>query len=180
MVGGGCEIFTRNWGEARNKEGTGGLGTFKVLLHSWQKGANPLILWRLPYIAYPLPAFSNFVHSSPPLPCHLQPQPPLFFLLSCFFGWMGDQATFDVPWIYTCEALVPWHQKDLDVFYAKRCQVYWGLTRNVVFCWYYDTMSHTHKHTAHTAHSRASRLTQPYKYIFTPPVMCSQQLPLLR
>ena len=31
----------------------------------------------------------------------------------------------------------------------------------------------------HTAHSGASKLTHPYKYIFMPPVMCSQQLSLL-
>ena len=63
------------------------------------------------------------------------------------------------------------------VFYVTRRQVYWGLTHNVVFTgtliWY-----HTHKHT-HKAHSGASRLTHPYKYLFTPPVMCWQQLPLL-
>ena len=33
--------------------------------------------------------------------------------------------------------------------------------------------------TKHTAHSGEGRLTHPYKYIFTPPVMCLQQLPLL-
>ena len=55
--------------------------------------------------------FSNFVH--PPLPCHLQPPPSLFFPLSCFFGWVGDHVTIDVLfyfmiiWIYTCRALVP-------------------------------------------------------------------------
>ena len=37
---------------------------------------------------------------------------------------------------------------------------------------------HTHTQT-HTAHSGASRLTHPYKYIFTSPVMCSQQPSLL-
>ena len=37
---------------------------------------------------------------------------PVFFLLSCFFGWMSDLTTFDVLfylmiiWIYTCWALV--------------------------------------------------------------------------
>ena len=31
----------------------------------------------------------------------------------------------------------------------------------------------------HTTHPGVSRLSHPYKYIFTPPVMCSQQLPLL-
>ena len=32
-----------------------------------------------------------------------------------------------------------------------------------------QTQTHIHSHT----HSGASRLTDPYKYIFTPPVMCS-------
>ena len=39
--------------------------------------------------------------------------------------------------------------------------------------WYSD-VAITHTNTkAHTAHSGASRLTHPYKYIFTPPVICS-------
>ena len=37
---------------------------------------------------------------------------------------------------------VPW-----CVFYAKRHQLYWGLTYNVVFCWYSDLISHKHIHT---------------------------------
>ena len=114
-----------------------------------------------------------------PLPCCLQPLPPLFFLLSCFFGWMGDPTTSDklfylmILWIYKYWEFVtlgpegPWY-----VFYAKRHQVYWGLTHGVVLCWY----SHTQTHTAHLG---ASTLTYPYKYIFPPHVMCSQQLALL-
>ena len=62
------------------------------------------------------------------------------------------------------------------VFYATWCQVYWGLTHNVVFNWYFHLISHTN---THTTHSGASRLTHSYKYTFTPPAMCSQQLPLL-
>ena len=42
------------------------------------------------------------------------------------------------------------------VFYATRCQVYWGLTHNVVLYGHSDLISLTHKHTAH---SMASRLT---------------------
>ena len=62
----------------------------------------------------------------------------------------------------------------LDVFfYATRHQVYWCL----VFCWYCDSISHTH---TKTQHSRSIRLTHPYKNIFTPPVMCSEQLCLLQ
>ena len=62
------------------------------------------------------------------------------------------------------------------VFYVTRRQVYWGLTHVVVFYWYSDLISRTQ---THTAHSGASRLTHSYKYIFTPPAICSQQLPLL-
>ena len=39
---------------------------------------------------------------------------------------------------------------------------------------WYHTHTHTHTHTnaqTHTAQPGASRLTHPYKYIFTPPVM---------
>ena len=56
-----------------------------------------------------------------PPPCYCQPLTPLLFLLSCFFDWLGDHATFDVLfclmilWIHTCQTLVPQYQKDLDV-----------------------------------------------------------------
>ena len=73
----------------------GGWEIFEVLLHSWQRGANPLILWRPPYIAY-LPFFKCCPPPPTQLSCHLQLPPPLFFLLSCFFSWMGDHTTFDV------------------------------------------------------------------------------------
>ena len=33
------------------------------------------------------------------------------------------------------------------VFYATRCHVYWSLTRNVVFSWSSDLISHTNIHT---------------------------------
>ena len=39
----------------------------------------------------------------------------------------------------------PW-----GVFYASRSQVYWGLTHNVVFYWYSDLISPTHKHRQHS------------------------------
>ena len=46
--------------------------------------------------------------------------------------------------------LVPEGQKDLELFYATRYQVYWGLTY-VDFCQYCtDLISHTHKDTQHT------------------------------
>ena len=70
----------------------GGDGKFlKVSLHSW---LTSLFYEKNPILPTLLPFFSNFVHPPTPLPCHLQPQPPRFFLLSCFFGWMGDHVVF--------------------------------------------------------------------------------------
>ena len=70
----------------------------------------------------------------------------------------------------------PWY-----VFYGTSCQVYWGLRHHVVFCWDSDLITFIHIHTStlrHIAHSEVSRMTHPYKYIFAPPVMCSQKLSL--
>ena len=67
---GGDRKFLLKWGQARN----GGVGfimggweIFKVSLHSWQRGANPTILWTPPppYIASPHSSFSNFVNPTP-------------------------------------------------------------------------------------------------------------------
>ena len=104
--------------------------------------------------------------------------PPLFFQLSGFFGWMGDHATFDVlfylmlMWIYTCRhlgTLVP--KGPWCVFYATRCQVYWGLTQCGFLLLLRFDITHTNTHTG------ASRLTHPYNRFTL--VMCSQQLPLI-
>ena len=144
----------------------GGWGLFNLSLNSWQRDASPLFYEDPYYIAYP--SFSNFLQPtlSHPFPSHLQPSPSLFFLLTTFFGLMGDHAAFDVLlylmiiWIYT------W-----CVFYATGRQVYWGLTHYVVFYWYSDliwyTHTHTHTHT-HTQHAqRGSRLTHILIYIYT-------------
>ena len=64
------------------------------------------------------------------------------------------------------------------VFYATRHQTYRSFnTDDMVFAstliWY-----QTHRQT-HTGHTGTNRLTHTYKYISTPPVMCTQQLPVL-
>ena len=98
------------------------------------------------------------------------PQPHCSFCCLFLFGWMGDRATFDVlfylmiSWMYTCRALGPW-----CMFYATRRQVYWVLTRNVVFCWYSNLTSHTQ---THTAYSGASRLT--YVNIYLHQLLCAR------
>ena len=152
---------------------------FEVSLHSWWMDANFPILWRTSYFACLRLPLSNFVQPIPPLPCHLKPLTPLFFLFSCFFGWMGDHATFDVLHyladlqMSSLGTLVP--EGPWCMFYARRHHVCQGLIHNVVFyrtlIWY-----HTHKHTAY---SGASRLTHLCKYIFAPPIMCPLLLPSL-
>ena len=88
---GGWEIFTRNGREARN----GGDGKFSKSLDIVDRGVLIPLFYEDPTML-PIPPFSNVVHSSPQLPCHIQLPPPLFFLLSCFFSGMGDHTTFDV------------------------------------------------------------------------------------
>ena len=137
----------------------------------------------------PNPPFQILSNPPPSFCVASNPQRPLFFLLSCFFGWMSDCTTvmcyfavLMILWIYTCQVLVPKYQKDLDVCFMQqgiKCIEVWHLM------WFFaGTLIWYHKNTytqtqRHTVHSGASRLTHPYKYIFTPPFMCSQQLSLL-
>ena len=85
---------------------------------------------------------------TPILPCCLS---SLLFVL--FFLVKGDCATFDVLiylmvfWVYTCWALYLSTRRTLLCVYATKHQVYWGMTHNVVFCWYSDLISETQKHT---------------------------------
>ena len=129
----GWEIFTRNGGKARN----GGVGFIM--------GEYCLCpLFQMLSTHHP-PTFQ-----SPPTP------PPLFFLLPCFFSWMGDHTTFDVlfsdninHYMSSLGSLVP--DGPGCVFYAIRHHVYFGLTHTiyVTFIWY-DTHKHKNTHTHHT------------------------------
>ena len=99
-------------------------------------------------------SFSNLVH--PILPCHLQPYPltPTILSIVLFLwlnGWsqhiwytvlLNDNMDLHTSNLGTLVPEGPW-----CVFYATRCQLYWVLTRNVVFYWYSDLISHTLKHT---------------------------------
>ena len=65
--------------------------------HSWERGPNPIfyVTRTLPILPTPPPPPPRFaVPLKLSLPLLLSPQPPtpLLFLLSCFFGWMGDQS----------------------------------------------------------------------------------------
>ena len=133
---------------------------------------------------YCLPPISNFVHPPPSFPVASNPHPHSSFCclvslaewviaphLMCYFTFLMILWNLHImSGLGTLVSERPW-----CVFYATKHQVYWGLTH----CRYSDLTSHKHIHTRHTVHSGASRLTHPYKYIFTPPATCSQQLPLL-
>ena len=136
IIGGGGG-FTRNGG----KPWMGGSwfyngrdGKFLKSLYIVGRGVlTPLFYEDLPIL--PIAPFWNVVHPPPQLLCHLQPPPPLFSLLSCFFSWMGDHATFDVLFnnidlhMSSLGSLVP--EGPWCVFYAIRHQVYWGLTHTI-------------------------------------------------
>ena len=116
--------------------------------HSWQRVPKLPYFMKIPCIAYHF-----FKTLSNPLLYHLQTWSLQLFLISCFFGWIGDRATFNVILLNNIMDL---HMLSLGilepegscyVFYATRCQGYWGLTHNVVFCWYFDLTSHTHTNT---------------------------------
>ena len=121
------------------------------------------------------PLFFKF-YPTPPFPVVSNPYPPCHIWCIILLNYIMDLNMSSLGL-----TLVPEGKKDLDVFYVTRHKVYWGLTHNVFFLavlWFDITHIQTHKHR-HTAHSQSSRLTHPYKFIFTLPVMCSQELSLL-
>ena len=177
----------------------GEMEKFLKSLYIFDKGVITPYFMKTPYIAYPSPFF-EFCPPTPPsphpphththaFPVSSNPHPNALF--SCFLGWLGDHATLDVLfylriiWIYTSWALIP--EGPWGVFYVTRSKVYWGLT-HVFFYWYSDLISHTQRHTKPSGASQLTHHPDMYIYIyttcyviyiFTPPVMCSQRLPLL-
>ena len=140
---------------------------------------------KTPYIAYPPPPIlfqilSNTLSStflSPPTSTQTVLSVVLFLWLN---GWschswcailLNNNMDLHMSSHGTLVPEGPW-----CVFYATRCQAYWGLTYNVVFYWYCVLISQTPKLQQHT---QTSGLTHLYKCIFTPLVMCSKELPLL-
>ena len=109
------------------------------------------------------------------------PLPPSALFIASFLwlnGWSHHRTTSDVLlylmilWICTCGALVSWYHKDLVCFkqqgiHLLRSNIWHG------FC-LYSNWYNTNKDTQHT-----QGLIHPYKYILTPPAMCSQQLSVL-
>ena len=105
------------------------------------------ILWRPPILPTP---FFRFCPTSP-TPSLSSPTPTLTALSFVLFLWLNwqshhiwcatlinDDMDLHMSSFGTLVPEGPWY-----MFYALRCQVYWGLT-HMVFRWYSDLISHTH------------------------------------
>ena len=126
----------------------------------------PTILWRSPPIL-PSPPLPLFKFYPTPLPCHLQFPPLLLFLLSCFFGRLGDRATFGVlfHFVHFMQQGVKFTVFDTMWFFA--ITLIWYCTHQHIW---YCTHQHTHTHTKtqrHAIHSGARRLTLTHLNIYT-------------
>ena len=96
----------------------GGNGNFlkKVSSQSWQRGDNPFYEDYL-YIVYPPPPLFQILPNPPHSPSPTSLSPP---------GSLPCRATFDVLfyliiiWVYTCWALLSFHQTDLDVCFMRQ------------------------------------------------------------
>ena len=131
---------------------------------------NGLIHFHMTFQSVDIDFFSTICYSGYNVPLYWQP--PLFQILSTpppslssptatptalsvvLFFWLNGWSHHIwcailikmILWICTCWALVHLYQKDFDVFYATRHQVYWGQHMMGFFAgtliWY-----HTYKHT---------------------------------
>ena len=138
---------------------------FKISWHSRQRGTNPPIIRRPPF-------FKTSLH------CHFLQLLPHFSFCWPVSWWsnhiwcailLNDNMDLQMLGLDTIVPEGPW-----CVFYATRVkftEVWHMLFFFLLVLWF---CYHTHKHIPH---SGAIRLTHTYEYIFTPPVMCSQQLP---
>ena len=102
-----------------------------------------------------LPTLS-FFKFCPTFSYHLQPPPPLFFLLSCFFGSMGDCSTFDVLFYFNNN--MDLHMMSLGILDLDACFMQQGVKFTKVWdvmlfftgtlVWHHtQTHNHTPQHT---------------------------------
>ena len=135
-----------------------GWGLFKFSLHSWQRGANlPIVCRPTLYCLHPYFQFC-LTHPLPHSPVNSNAHPPLFLRLTCFFGWMGDHATFDVLfylmiiWIYTCQALAPLTRRTLMCVLCNKASSLLrpGTCGFLLVLWFDITHTQTQTHTVHS------------------------------
>ena len=160
-VMGGWKIYTRNGGKPGMREELAlkwGDGKFVVSLHSWQRSANLLFYEDPPYIAYP-PCHPFFKFWPPLFPAphpYFQLLPPRFILLSCFFGWMGDHATFDVLFylmIIMDLHVEPWYLSTTRTLMWVLCNKASSLLRPDTMCFFTGTLIWYHTQTNTQTHN---------------------------
>ena len=123
------------------------------------------ILWRP--LVLPISALFQFLSNLPPPSCCLQPPPsPAHSVV--FFLWLDG---------WSCHIWCPILLNDIiDEQTLNLRTLIHVLCNNLSSLLSSDMWLFAGTHTdtkRHTAHSGASRLIHPYKYIFTPTVMCS-------
>ena len=99
--------------------------------------------------------------------------PPKLFLLPCLFGWMCHHASSNVLYLNLLNFGFLVLAAHCCVFYATRHQTYWRFGMNdkafaSILVWYNKQRQHRQK-------TQVSIDWHTYKYILTPPVMCTQQ-----
>ena len=109
--------------------------------------------------------------SDPPFPLPPISTPTVLFVVLFLWqnGW-SRRIWCSIWWYYWLHmshlgTFVP--EGPCCVFYARRRQVYWGLT-HMAFCWYSNLISnaHTYTHTQtqrHTVYTGANRMMHSYK-----------------
>ena len=106
-------------------------------------------------------------------PCSLSPPNPTLAVLSVVvFLWLNG---------WSCHiwcAILQNNNMDLHVLSLGSFTLMFVYATRYIMWFFIGTLIWYHMQK-HTAHLGTSRLTHPYKYIVTPAVMCSQQLPLL-
>ena len=151
--------------------------------HSWQRGPNhppsppATILWRSLLLTTPL---SNFVQT--PFPVASNPTAAHSVVL---FLWLNGWSRH--IWFATfLNDIMDVQMLSLRILMHVLCNKVSTLLRSDTWCrfllvlWFDITHTNKHKHIQrHKTHLGASRPMHPCKYIFTPTVICSQQLSLL-
>ena len=146
-------------------------------------GVLTLYLMQFPLYCHP-PPFFKFCQ---PPPFLLPPTPTLPALSVVLFLWLdgwsryitctillNDIMDLQMPSVGTLVPEGPWCVLCNKTSSLPSWHIMWLFAGTVI--WYHTPHTKTQRHTAH---SGASRCTRPYKYIFTPPYLCSQQLSLL-
>ena len=88
----------------------------------------------------------------------------------------GGNLYLTILSIYTCQAFVTYHQKDLAVCFMQQGI---KLTEFSSIMLFFNNTPIWYRTNKDTAHTWTNRLTHPHKYILTWTVMCSHQLSIL-